>query len=182
MAPPAVCAETGRVVWMKPKAFGIGLLLFYFFSCLFLLPRPHRSCREKIQTASFAGVFCLKTAIKHHAQHTYLGDGGDMPIKVNVIETPSEGRVLTIGVVGRFDLYSYGEFSAAYKDELGNVSKVVLDMSELEYLDSSALGMLLMLRERAGGLASQIEIANCTPAVAKILGTVKFDKLFAIRA
>jgi len=105
-----------------------------------------------------------------------------MAIKTNIRESEAEGRVLTIGVVGRFDLTSYGEFSAAYKDQLQAVSKVVLDMSELEYLDSSALGMLLMLRERAGGAASKIEITSCTPAVAKILSTVKFDKIFSLRA
>jgi HptB-dependent secretion and biofilm anti anti-sigma factor len=101
-----------------------------------------------------------------------------MAIKVNIREEES-GKVLTISVIGRFDLNSYGEFSAAYKDNLEGTTRVVLDMSELEYLDSSALGMLLMLRERVGGAA--VEIANCTPAVFKILSTVKFDKLFTVR-
>jgi len=102
-----------------------------------------------------------------------------MAVKVSVTESDG-AKTLTIGVTGRLDIYSYGEFSAAYKDHIGDCAKTVIDMSELEYIDSSALGMLLMLRERAGGAQAAIEIVNCSPAVRKILATVKFDKLFGI--
>jgi HptB-dependent secretion and biofilm anti anti-sigma factor len=91
-----------------------------------------------------------------------------------------DGKVLTISIAGRFDIATYKDFGEAYKDQVGSVKKWVLDMTEVEYLDSSALGMLLMLRERSGGDSAAIAIVNCSPGVRKIFDTVNFDKLFHI--
>ncbi len=54
-------------------------------------------------------------------------------------------------------------------------------MSETTYLDSSALGMLLLLRDHAGGDDSAIEIVNCSADVKKILTISNFEQLFDIR-
>lgn len=47
---------------------------------------------------------------------------------------------------GRFDITAYKDLVESYKDKLESVSKWILDMAEVEYVDSSALGMLLMMR------------------------------------
>ena len=93
----------------------------------------------------------------------------------------TEDGVLTISITSRFDITTYKEFSDAYKDKLDSTSKWVIDLAEVEYLDSSALGMLLMLRERSGGNSATIDIVNCSTAVQKILKTVNFDRLFNIQ-
>ena len=93
----------------------------------------------------------------------------------------TEDGVLTISVSSRFDITTYKEFSDAYKDKVDSASKWVIDLSEVEYLDSSALGMLLMLRERAGGESVEIDIVNCSSHTKKIFETAKFDKLFNIQ-
>ena len=97
------------------------------------------------------------------------------------LDEDGENKVLNIAISGRFDISMYSTFGECYKNYIGNVSKVVVDMSNLEYIDSSALGMLLMLRERTGGSNSNIELINLTPSVSKIFSTVKFDKLFVTR-
>ena len=48
------------------------------------------------------------------------------------------------------------------------------------YLDSSALGMLLLLRDHAGGDTANIKIVNCNPDVKKILTISNFEQLFSI--
>ena len=93
-------------------------------------------------------------------------------------EISEDGKVLTISITGRFDITSYKDFGEAYKDKLDSISKWVVDMAEVEYVDSSALGMLLMLRERSGGDSAAINIVNCSSAVQKILETANFEKLF----
>jgi len=93
----------------------------------------------------------------------------------------TEDGVLTISITSRFDITTYKEFGDAYKDKLDSTSKCVIDLAEVEYLDSSALGMLLMLRERSGGNSAAIDIVNCSTAVQKILKTVNFDRLFNIQ-
>ncbi len=55
-----------------------------------------------------------------------------------------------------------------------------MDLQETTYLDSSALGMLLLLRDHAGGDKANIEIRNCSPDVKKILSISNFEQLFEI--
>jgi len=91
-----------------------------------------------------------------------------------------DGKVLTISITGRFDITVYKDFGQSYKDKLDSVSKCIIDMADVEYMDSSALGMLLMLRERAGVDDAVIDIVNCTDGIKKILMTANFNKLFHI--
>jgi len=100
-----------------------------------------------------------------------------MAVKRQISE---DGGTLTISIIGRFDITTYKDFGEAYKDRLDSVSKCVVDMAEVEYLDSSALGMLLMLRERSGGDSAAIDIVNCSPGVRNILKMANFDRLFNI--
>ena len=100
-----------------------------------------------------------------------------MGINTTVSET---GDQVTIAVVGKFDFQLYDEFRASYADTAGNGVEYVVDLSDTEYLDSSALGMLLLLREHAGGESSKIEISQASDEVRKILDVANFGKLFKI--
>ena len=91
-----------------------------------------------------------------------------------------DGKILTIKVPSRLDITAHKEFGEVYKDKLGPVSSCVVDMAEVEFLDSSALGMLLMFRERATAENVDITIANCSPGIKKIFSMANFDKLFKI--
>lgn len=92
-----------------------------------------------------------------------------------------DGKSLTIKVSGRFDISLHRTFSDSYKDNIGSVSNVIMDMADVEYIDSSGLGMMLVLRERIGGDAATIDIVNVSPGVEKILKTTNYDKLFNIK-
>ncbi len=100
-----------------------------------------------------------------------------MGISTTVSET---GDQVTIAVAGKFDFQLYDEFRASYADTAGSGIRYVVDLAETEYLDSSALGMLLLLREHAGGETSDIEISQASPEVKKILDVANFGKLFKI--
>lgn len=88
--------------------------------------------------------------------------------------------VLTINIQGRFDFSTHQAFRSCYESMSDDKSNYRLDMSETTYLDSSALGMLLLLRDRAGGDRAEIEIINCNPDVKKILTISNFQQLFRI--
>jgi anti-anti-sigma factor len=90
------------------------------------------------------------------------------------------GDKVTIAVTGKFDFQLYDEFRASYADTAGNGVEYIVDLSATDYLDSSALGMLLLLREHAGGEASKIEITQASPEVRKILDVANFGKLFKL--
>ena len=90
-----------------------------------------------------------------------------------------DGAALTINVDGRFDFSAHQAFRDAHRVAPAECEFIV-DMERTEYMDSSALGMLLMLREYAGGESSRIKIRNCKSEVKHILTIANFQKLFRI--
>ncbi|MHB9117284.1 MAG: STAS domain-containing protein [Burkholderiales bacterium] len=81
---------------------------------------------------------------------------------------------------GRFDFNSQRLFRSSYDAPLGNseVKQLEIDMGDVEYLDSSALGMLLLLKERASAVGKDIVLANCRGTVKQVLEIANFNKLF----
>ena len=69
----------------------------------------------------------------------------------------ADGRSV-IRLLGRFDFNSHREFREAVEQALGteDSTEVAVDLGSVEYLDSSALGMLLMLRDKAQGAGKTV--------------------------
>lgn len=88
---------------------------------------------------------------------------------------------LVINVEGRFDFSAHQDFRSAYEDVGANPNSYAIDMTDATYLDSSALGMLLLLRDHAGGDEALIKIVNCNEDVKKILVISNFGRLFTIQ-
>ena len=101
---------------------------------------------------------------------------------MSIWATPAgDGKSLTIKIQGRFDFSSHQEFRDAYEKADTKTDEFIVDMKETTYLDSSALGMLLLLRDHAGGDNSNIQIVNCNSDVKKILTISNFEQLFTIQ-
>jgi anti-anti-sigma factor len=94
-------------------------------------------------------------------------------------ERSEDGKQLTIRVRERFDFSAHQDFRSAYEDVPGD-SRFVVDLQGANYLDSSALGMLLLLRDHAGGERADVQLINCSDAVRRILDISNFSKLFVI--
>jgi anti-anti-sigma factor len=92
----------------------------------------------------------------------------------------ADGKTLTIAIDGRFDFSSHQDFRKAYEQVDRPVSAYVLEMAKASYLDSSALGMLLLLRDHAGGDNADISITHCSEDVKKILTISNFQQLFKV--
>ncbi|WP_339524892.1 STAS domain-containing protein [Pseudomonas sp. EA_35y_Pfl2_R111] len=92
----------------------------------------------------------------------------------------TDGQELTILIQGRFDFGAHQEFRNAYERVNTTPQRYVVDLKDTTYLDSSALGMLLLLRDHAGGDSAQIRLLNCNPDVRKILAISNFEQLFKI--
>jgi len=91
-----------------------------------------------------------------------------------------DGKALTLKVAGKFDFSMHNDFRKAYKDEVISSGEYVVDLSSTDYLDSSALGMLLLLKEFAESHSSKVVIKNAVPEVNEILRIASFDKLFIV--
>lgn len=90
------------------------------------------------------------------------------------------GEELTIKVEGRFDFVFHQDFRNAYENLQKVPDRYIIDLKATSYVDSSALGMLLLLRDFAGGDDATISVINCNDDVKKILLISKFDQLFQI--
>jgi len=96
-----------------------------------------------------------------------------------VTHTSLDGTVVTIQINGYFDFNVLREFRQAFEQKERGTA-FVLDLRETTYLDSSALGMLLLLREHAGGDTAQITMRHCNAEISMILSTANFHQLFTI--
>lgn len=93
-----------------------------------------------------------------------------------------DGATLTIAIGGRFDATSLDDFRRSYENvDAEKVGKYEVDLKDTIHLDSSALGMLLVLRDFAGGDQANISIKNCSPEVKKIFSISSFTQLFDIQ-
>lgn len=92
------------------------------------------------------------------------------------------GELLTISIEGRFDASSLEDFRRSFEDvPSDNIGSYCVDLEQTVHLDSSALGMLLVLRDHAGGDDADITIQNCSAEVKKIFAISSFEQLFKIK-
>ncbi|WP_126454252.1 STAS domain-containing protein [Sulfuriflexus mobilis] len=90
----------------------------------------------------------------------------------------SDGNTVTIKTSEKFDYSSHTDFREAYDDESNANVSFVIDMRNTDYMDSSALGMLLLLREHVGNDRGRIKIVNCNNEIKNIMEISSFQKLF----
>jgi len=89
------------------------------------------------------------------------------------------GNEITINLSGKFDFNVHQDFRNAYRNEKPGASYLI-KMDGTDYIDSSALGMLLLLREHAGNDKANITISGCKDEIRKILSIANFERLFNI--
>jgi len=100
-------------------------------------------------------------------------------MQVGVMKTDQD---VTIRLEGRFDFSTHRDFRAAVEkasqEATGNL--ILIDLGGVDYLDSSALGMLLMLRDKVGVAKKSVSLTNCRGNVRQVLDIANFGKLFTI--
>lgn len=100
-----------------------------------------------------------------------------------IIDTRTEGSRACLVLNGRFDFNSHTIFNQTTDSLLREaaIKELELDFDQVKYIDSSAMGMLLLLKERAQGAAKSITLLNCKGAVAQVFELSNFRRLFTIR-
>ncbi|HEY4243377.1 MAG TPA: STAS domain-containing protein [Kofleriaceae bacterium] len=80
-----------------------------------------------------------------------------------------------VHIAGRFDFRCVKAFNAVLERKSPHW---VVDMAEVEFVDSAALGLLLMLREHAGNGTVRLRGIKGQPR--EVVFMAKFDRLFAL--
>ena len=91
-----------------------------------------------------------------------------------------DGKELTIYIADRFDFTQVQDFRLAYSEPTEGIATITIDLQKTNYMDSSALGMLLNMHRSLHHKIKTFKIARCRPQVLKILQIARFDKKFDI--
>jgi len=97
--------------------------------------------------------------------------------------TQIQGTKGIVALEGRFTFEAAAAFKAcahAALEQLG-ITELHVDFKGVPDLESSALGSLLMLREKAETTGARVILLNPNPTVRSLLDGVKFAQLFEIR-
>ncbi|TDO98294.1 STAS domain-containing protein [Marinomonas balearica] len=87
--------------------------------------------------------------------------------------------VATIKIQGAFDFSCHKAFSDVY-EKVKSERDIRVDFSETTYLDSSALGMLILLRDHAKIKNGSVVLISPDETVNDALKMANFDRLFKI--
>lgn len=98
-------------------------------------------------------------------------------------EKVHEGETLKAVLSGRctFSSYQYFESIIAEVKE-GKCNRIELLLDKLEYIDSSGLGIMLMLNETCEENNVKIVLKNPSAHVLRVLRATRLDTLFAIES
>ena len=100
-----------------------------------------------------------------------------MSIKAEVVND----SIFNIQIGERFDFSLVTEFRNVYEDLDPRVQQVDIDLSATQYMDSSALGMLLNMQKVLAERQLTYRILNTRPQIARILQISRFNKKFDIQ-
>ena len=89
-------------------------------------------------------------------------------------------REVIISITGQFDFSKLQEFRDSYKNYNNPGSQYIVSLSQVEYMDSSALGMILLLKKHAESIGGSIVLQSPNNQVKKILDIANFSQLVNI--
>jgi anti-sigma B factor antagonist len=91
-----------------------------------------------------------------------------------------ESDKLTLAVSGRLDTTTAPELDAELKEALEGVTELVMDFSELEYISSAGLRVLLTAQKTMNNQGS-MELTGCNDTVKEIFEVTGFDSILTIK-
>lgn len=92
--------------------------------------------------------------------------------------TQQSDDVVKVEICERFDFSTQAEFRTTYESE-SPANSFILDFEKTKHMDSSALGMLLLLREYVGDIR-KVKLVRCSNEIKKILEICHFQDIFDI--
>ncbi|HEY6896678.1 MAG TPA: STAS domain-containing protein [Rhodocyclaceae bacterium] len=98
------------------------------------------------------------------------------------VQQTTQHNVVTLALSGVFKFDTHREFRAACSGTLEQpgIEHIIVDLSQVTYMDSAALGMLLILRDKAQSRGTRVSLARATNNVRQCIEVSRFDRLFEV--
>ena len=101
-----------------------------------------------------------------------------MTVKLSIV-----GEKMIVAIEGKFEFSAHAEFRKVVDSGLAmaRVSAVEVDLEKSEYMDSAALGMLLVLRDKASAASKgTVTLRGSGSSVREVLEVANFGRMFTI--
>ena len=90
------------------------------------------------------------------------------------IKLHEEGEKLTVELLGRLDTLTAPELSQALESK--NPAEMIIDLSQLEYISSAGLRVLLTAQKKVDEREGSLVIKNPNPVVRNVFKITGFDR------
>ncbi|AWW26470.1 STAS domain-containing protein [Acetobacterium sp. KB-1] len=91
------------------------------------------------------------------------------------------GKTSMVSIKGEIDIYSIEKFRESIEREIKTkATEIILDCSELSYMDSTGMGVLIELRNKSKEMGQRIIMMNPRPNIKKLLSLTGVDKIIEI--
>lgn len=102
------------------------------------------------------------------------------PLLLRIDVEHGTGTTTVVSVVGELDFGTTAQLIDVVEPLTAAGRTVILDLSEMEFCDSSALGALVRLHRTAVAAGGSIALARLRPQVAAIITVTSLHRLFPI--
>ncbi len=94
--------------------------------------------------------------------------------------TSLEGRVLTLRLSGRLTYNDHALARAMMQDMVtSDAHEVVVDVTELTFIDSPGVGMLLIVQEELRRVDKAVRLVGAQGTVKRVFRAIRMDTIFA---
>ena len=106
-----------------------------------------------------------------------------MPPEFALNQDAVDAGTHVVAVRGEIDLFTAPELKAALGEAIeAGRTRIVVDLSETSFLDSTALGVLIGTVKRLRSRDGRLTIVNVDPNIAKTFEITGLDQIFTIRS
>jgi N-acetylglucosaminyldiphosphoundecaprenol N-acetyl-beta-D-mannosaminyltransferase len=138
-----------------------------------LLQEPRRLWKRYVLDMAYFGYFFVRqwwAMRRGHVPSTLL------PLSDTIIV---ENTVI-LNIQGRMDASNLAVFVDQATQALAISPFLIVNLSKAEFLDSSAMGALVALANRARAAGGGVRLVSVSPSIARILSLVRLDRFFDI--
>src|SRR3954452_19019181 len=106
-----------------------------------------------------------------------------MPAEIALSQDAGDDATQVVAVRGEIDLFTAPELKSALAEAIeAGRSRIVVDLTETSFLDSTALGVLIGTVKRLRARDGRLTIVNVDPNIAKTFEITGLDQIFTIRS
>ncbi len=97
-------------------------------------------------------------------------------------EQSAQNNVIILKLTGDITLYDAGEIEERVNRIMAEgISRIVLDLSNVPYIDSMGIGVMITLKTRIKKMHGDLKLANTRENVKKVFIMTRLDKTFDFR-